>query len=323
MPGARRSCRRFVALAAIVLAGCGQTSSTNSTKSATPSPSDAAASRDRAIKITEQMLAVYRQAESYADRATYIEESVYRGEGVTHELPYYQMTVALVRPNRLRLTFSEAVADAAGRRQGFDVASDGEYLRAAVAEIPDQLVEKPAPAAFTSANVLPDPLIRERLLNRPLAEVFPQLAMLVNTSDEDDAAVFPDDSYPRLLADEELNGRTCHRVATSHPEGTRVLWIDRDTSALHRVELPVEAHRRRIDPDGNFLRFAVRIDFEDVTFNAEFAEEMFTLAPTPGAHRVRRFVLPEEELTAKDAKNAKEENEEVKEMESEEAGVQQ
>src|SRR5262245_14616372 len=69
------------------------------------------ASVERAIEITTQMLEAYRRAKSYADHATYVEEAVYRGEGVAHQIPYYEMTVALERPNRLRLTLAESVAD--------------------------------------------------------------------------------------------------------------------------------------------------------------------------------------------------------------------
>ncbi|HMO87326.1 MAG TPA: hypothetical protein PKC18_20645, partial [Lacipirellulaceae bacterium] len=91
-------------------------------------------SRQQAIEIAERMLARYREAQSYSDSAAYVEESVLRGEGVARELPYYQMTLAFVRPNRVRLSLSEALADADGRRQGFDAACDGRWMRATLLE---------------------------------------------------------------------------------------------------------------------------------------------------------------------------------------------
>ncbi len=269
----------------------------------------------RAVDITARMLKVYREAGSYTDHATYVEESVLRGEGIPHEIPYYEISIAFHRPNKLRLLFTEAVADAGGERRGFDVACDGELLRATMPEVPDQMVEKPAPAALTAENVLADPLIEEKLVTRQLGDVFPQLAMLLNASDDDAAAIFPDDSSPRLLADATLGDRDYYRVATSHPEGTRIFWIDRETYVLRRMELPVENHRQRIDPDNYFLRLSIRIDFEEVTFNAEISPESFTLKPPAGSRRVRRFVPPAEKdsegSTAKDAKVAKEEGEKV------------
>lgn len=292
--------RRLIAAAAVFAAGC---SSPGPAPSATEER-QAEESLAQAIDVTNRMLEVYRQARSYADRATYVEESVLRGEGVAHELPYFQMSTAFARPNRVRLEFGEAVADAAGRRRGFAVACDGDMLRAVHSDIPDQIVEKPAPATLTADDALPDPLVRERLLNQPLSEVFPQLAMLLNVSDADEAALFPEDKSPRMLDDASLDGRRYYRVATSTPGGTRVFWIDRETYALRRIELPVEAHRQRIDADRNFLRFAVRIDLEDVTFDAEIEGSTFDLAPPDGARRVRRFVLPADDLA--DGKDAEE-----------------
>ena len=283
---------RLAALLSVVL-GC--SASTDTRPAVEQTPAEAAQSRERAIEITSRMLDAYRKAKSYADHATYIEQSVLRGEGISHELPYYEMSLAFERPNRLRLTFHEALADAAGTRRGFDVACNGELIRASMPEIQDQMVENPAPPDLTNDNVLADPLIRESLTDRVLGDVFPQLAMLLNSGDDEQDAVFPLDSNPRLLSDASVGDSNCYRVATSHPEGTRVFWIDRESYALRRMELPVEAHRQRIDPDGHFLSIAVRIDFEDVTIDAAIEPKSFDLAPKPGARRVRRFVLPVED----------------------------
>ena len=284
---------RVIASVLLLAAGCGRTA----TVAPAAPAAGAAASHARALAITGRMLETYRKADSYSDHATYVEESVLRGEGVARELPYFQLSLAFKRTNQIRLTLAEAVADATGQRRGFDVACDGEFLRAAMPEIPDQTVENPAPRELTADAVLGDPLIHEKLFQRALGDVFPQLAMLLNTNDDDASDLFANDSNPRLLANERLDGRNCYRVATSHPEGTRVLWIDAQTYELRRMELPVDAHRERIDPDGNYVRLSVRIDFEEVTFDAVIDSESFALAPPPGARRVRRFVLPEEDFT--------------------------
>jgi outer membrane lipoprotein-sorting protein len=279
-------------------------------------------SLEQAMAITARMLAKYRGAKSYADHAAYVEEAVYRGEGVPHETPYYEIVVAYERPNRLRLSLSESVASADGQRSFFTIACDGEFLRATLADMPDQMVENPAPAKFAADSVLVDPLIAQRLQGRAIGDMFPQLAMLLNESDADEAAIFPHDSHPRMLDDADLAGRKCRRVATSHPEGTRVLWIDAEDATLRRMELPVAATLAQIDPDHNFLRLTVRIDFRDPMFDAVIEPQTFALEPPAGAHRVRRFVEPaaeettaedaegeEEDGTAKDAKDAKEEGE--------------
>jgi hypothetical protein len=271
---------------------------------------------ERAIEITTRMLTAYRGAKSYADHGAYVEEAVYRGEGVAHQIPYYEMSVALERPNRLRVTLAESVADDAGQRHSFAIASDGEFLRATLSDIDDQMVEIPAPAKITPANVFADPIIAAKLQGRLLGDLFPQLAMLLNDSDEDEAAIFPHDSHPRLLPTTPLDGRVCHRVATSHPEGTRVLWIDAETSALRRMELPIDAELARIDPEHRYLRLSVRIDFQDPTFDAQIAPAAFALEPPIGARRVRRFVEPadseDQEKSVIGAERAKDEGEEIR-----------
>jgi outer membrane lipoprotein-sorting protein len=304
----------------VQLAGCNQSAAPSAANpTAAGESADDHASLERAVEITTKMLEAYRHAHSYTDHATYVEESVYRGEGVAHELPYYEMTVALHRPNMLRLTFGEAVPDAAGAQSGFSIASDGESVSALLPELPDQMVEKPAPAKFTVDNVLVDPLIEDKLMGRLIGDLFPQLAMLLNESDEDEAAIFPHDSHPRLLPNATLDDHECYRVATTHPEGTRVLWIDAKNYWLRRMELPIEAELARVDPEHRYLRLSVRIDFRDITFDAEIEPASFGLAAPPGAHRVRRLVEPEEEGgTAKDAKDAKVGGETEEEMLGEE-----
>jgi hypothetical protein len=273
----------------------------------------------QAMAITDRMLAKYRSAKSYADNASYVEELVYRGEGVAREMPYYEIVVAFERtpqqspeeaatanPSRLRLSLSESMASASGARKAFTIACDGESVRANVSDMPDQMVENPAPAKFTAENVLVDPLIVQRLENRPLCDLFPQLALLLNESDEDEAAIFQHDTHPRMLTDAKLAGRVCHRVATSHPAGTRIMWIDAETSTLLRMDLPSAA--ARADAEARLgvplIRFSIRIDFRDPMFDAVIEPQTFALEPPAGAHRVRRFVEPaaEEGGTAKDAK---------------------
>jgi outer membrane lipoprotein-sorting protein len=274
-------------------------------------------SLQRAVEITARMLEVYRKARSYTDQATYVEESVLRGEGVAHQIPYYQLSLAFKRPNFIRIDFSEALAEGDGPRQGFSIASDGTSIRALTPDIPDQMVEIQAPATLTPDNVFVDPAIKAKLLDRSLGDVFPQLAMLLNTSDDDAAAVFPNDSNPRLLENADLNGVDCYRVATSHPEGTRVFWIDAKTYALRRMELPTDAHRLSVDPEKLYLKLAVRIDFTEITFNPEISRTAFLLAPPDNARVVEAFEVPEEKpateddseegekATAKDARDAK------------------
>ena len=46
-----------------------------------------------------------------------------------------------------------------------------------------------------------------------------------------------------LLGEQDLNGRNCYRVASTSPQGKRILWIDAENYLLRRMELPIEGER--------------------------------------------------------------------------------
>lgn len=278
--------RLVLALWLLALGGCGSAT----TDDASPSRGGASAGGAAdAEQIAEKMLARYREASSYFDHAEYVQRSVLRSEGVERELPFFQMSVAFKRPNRLRLRFEEAVEGSAGRR-GFDVGSDGTLMRSTAGEFAGQVQESTAPSEITVENLLPDPLIRQVFNNRSLGDVFPQLAMLLNSDDQ--MQVFPQDESPRLLEEQTLGERPCYRIATTSPKGRRILWIDRETYALLRMELPIEAERSVVDADNRYSQLSVRIDFKDATFDGEIDDDSFTVPVADGARRVRRFVAP-------------------------------
>ena len=282
---AQRSTRSRTLLAVLLAALIGCSKAPNAAK---PSgeKDDAAVQGEQ---IAEKMLTAYRNAKSYTDHASYVQHSVYRGEGVERDLPFFHMSVAFERPNRLRLRFEEAVEGSAGRK-GFDIASDGALMRTAAGELAGQVQESAAPLVVTTENFLADPLVREVFRNRSLGDVFPQLAMLLN---KDDATlVFPQDEAPRLLDKKTLRDRECYRIASTSPKGQRILWIDATTYALVRMELPIESERSTLDAENQFSQLAVWIDFEDATFDAEIDDKSFEMEIAEDVKRVRRFIAP-------------------------------
>src|SRR5829696_7862220 len=153
-------CRVFSAVMLIAAIGCGKSPSANRSDG----DSEALAQGE---EIAEKMLAAYRQADSYTDHAMYVQHSVYRGEGVERELPFFHMSIAFDRPNRLRLSFEEAIEGSSGRK-GFDIAANGVVMRCTAGEFAGQIQESKAPLEITPENFLPDPLVREVFNNRLL-----------------------------------------------------------------------------------------------------------------------------------------------------------
>lgn len=242
----------------------------------------------RGAEIADRMLAAYRTARSYTDHATYVQSFSFRGEGVERELPFFEMSLAYRRPNFLRLRFDEAIEAAQGPGRGFDVAANGAVMRASAAEIPDQVLETAAPAKLTIDNFLPDPLIREVFNNRSISDIFPQLAMLLN--EDDDALIFPTDEAPTLLGERDLHGRNCYRVASTGPQGKRVLWIDAENYLLRRMELPIEGQRPELDPDNRYASLSIWIDFHDPAVNGNIDDASFAKATAGDDRLVRRLV---------------------------------
>ncbi len=243
----------------------------------------------RGQEITQKMLAAYRHSKSYADHATYTQHAVRVGDGVERDQPFFDMAVAFERPNRLRLSFEESVEGSAGRK-GFDIASNGVAMRVTSGLFPGQVQESIAPKKLTPANLLPDVLLRDIFVSRTLGDVFPQLAMLLN--EDDKTAVFPEDEHPRHVDTQQLRGRNCYRVYTTSPRGKRTFWIDAENYMLRRMEVPIEADMKALDPDHQYSQLAIWIDFEDSAFNTPIDGQAFEKTIAATDHRVRRFVAP-------------------------------
>lgn len=235
------------------------------------------------------MLKAYREAKSYADNAAYVQHFALRGEGVQRQMPFYQMSLAFERPNKLRIRFEEAV-EWAGQKQAFDVACDGETVLCLAASLPGQVAKSLAPATLTLENLIPDPLTRSVLLDRGVENVLPQLAMLLSI--DDDHPVFPNDENPQLLKDAELYGRRCRRVATRSPAGQRVLWIDADAHRLLRMELPIDSERKTLDPDNAYMELGVWIDFLDASLDVSLTSETFRMDVPAPVRRVKELIKP-------------------------------
>ena len=275
-------------IAAVACGGCsgeaGESASRDAASASAELPQDVTPE-----EIAEKMLAKYRSAKSYADSAAYVQHYVVRGDGVQRERPFFELSLAFERPNRLRLKLHESIPGATGA-QSYDIASDGEQLRVAVAAMPDQLLVTPAPEEIGPNNFLPDPLLRDTLLSQSLGNVFPQLAMLLNSSD--DELVFPADGPPEFLPSQAIGDRLCYRLATTSPAGQRVLWIDQEDATLRRMELPIASQEEELDPNNEYMEDSVWIEFEEPTFDADIDDDSFELAAPKDAVLVSQLTPP-------------------------------
>ena len=283
----QRKYRLVVACGLLLAAGCSDLTGRGSVESG--AASDDSADEISAEQIIEKMRAVYAAVDMFTGTAEVTEETVRRGEGVQRELPYYSMSVAYERPNRINFSFKESLAGSDGEI-AYTVVSDGIVTRASATEVPDQVFEATAPLELTIDNFIQEPQLRDAILQVAPVNFFPHLVMLM---DPDQASsLFPEDSRPRRVGIKTLRERPCYRVALDNPNGERVLWIDQESFLLHRVEAPSEAARMSMDPQGSFSHFLIRIDFLNTDLEAEISPSSFVMEIPSASRRVERFVEP-------------------------------
>ena len=277
-----------------------------------PLPTQTATSSGPAAQeVLEKMRTVYRQAESYTDNSTIVEYSVSRAKGVETEFPYQQLSVAIERPNKFCVTFTDAAEGAEGKTD-YKIASNGKVVRSSANEVPLQIHEAVAPQVATAENFIPEPLLRAELLQVSLENIYPQIALLLCT--DSGQPIFPRDDQHRLLKDAELKGKPCYRVQMVSPAGKRVLWIDKEEYLLRRMELPIDARRKAIDPNEQLSSLSICLDFEAVTLDADIHENSFEIEIPTGGRRVRRFIPPPPPVPTDSGKSAVEEHQELVEQ---------
>ena len=231
----------------------------------------------------------YREADTYIDQATYSRSRAKRGEGVIRTRPIHEMSLAVDKPGRLR--FMSKQVSTRNPKNSFDVAANGDTIRSAAGSLAGQIHETAAPEKLTPHNFIPEPNIRNAALEVSLENIYPQLTIMLSDKEiiED---VFPEATNFELIEDDKLNGRICHRVVLSSNDGNRILWIDADTFALLRMELPIESQMPQLDPRGVFSKYSIWIDYNQPNIGTEIDPMAFDMEIPAGVRRVRELVPP-------------------------------
>ena len=273
---------------AVHLSGCSP-AKTGSTSTSGSEETESNVSAPTADEVLAKMVAVYRVANSYVDQATYFRSRARRDEKVIRPRPIHEMSLALSKPNKLRF-MTKQVYPRSARNVSFDVASDGTVIRSSAGGLVGQIHEVSTPETLTVENFIPEPNIREAALRVSLENIYPQLSIML--TDGDITKVFPKAEKTELIEDDKLGGRLCHRVALTSADGTRVLWIDEETSLLLRMELPIDSQMSELDPEGVFSQYSIWIDYNQVALDTEIVEDVFAMSIPEGVRRVSSLVEP-------------------------------
>ena len=236
--------------------------------------------------ILKAMVAAYQTAQNYSDKGTVSIRGTKAGKPMDDQPVDY--TMAFERPNKLRLAVFRGA-----------VISDGNQWHAFVQHIPGQIVERKAPARITPAEIFSDAMLMDAITQGPTMGVswLPVQALLLLADDPLKTLLYGVQKT-ESLAPTPLNGNLCDRVAITRADGTAVLWIDRQSRILRRLELPIDAINRDAQAQQAKIE-AIVADFHDAQFDAKIDSRAFAIEVPKDVQAVPFLVTPAHMLLSK------------------------
>ena len=265
-------------LSVLALGGCSGPAAT------TPAGDDPSGPAASAEEIIGRVVDAYSKADGYRDKG--VVRLSYRQQREVRE-DESPLSVAFQRPNQIVLDAYQAI-----------VSCDGKQLRArvrdsATGDLDNQIVVRAAPAKLTLADLYADPVIDD-ILRGGLGRYPVQLELLLG---ENPLAGFRGkDAKRRVLEDGKIDQRPYHRLAVTTLEGQFVLWIDRETYVLRRLEFPTEQIEETMRANGDADQVQLVADFVGAELNPSENAEQFSFDVPDDARQVRAFVVPPEPL---------------------------
>jgi len=227
--------------------------------------------------LLDEMSLTYRKAQTYSDNARVRIRYTREGTEVDQSIPF---RLAFERPDRLRIDCYDA-----------RIAADGTSLRAAVGNVPGQVLEEPVRSPLTLDQLFADEQVRLTLAEGD-AGCPTQLPLLL-ADDTVDLIVADAVDKPRITGTEQIEGHACTVVLIPKPDGPLVLWIDRTKKLLRRMSLPTAAYGQFLTQQGGPVGgLSVIVDFLEAKFPASVPSEAFVFEVPAGAARVDRLEPP-------------------------------
>ena len=224
--------------------------------------------------LLDEMSRTYRKAPAYSDQALVRIRYVRNDKVVEQSIPF---RVAFERPDRIRIDSYDA-----------RIASDGTTLRAAVGNVPGQVLEEPITSPLTLDQLFADEQIRLTLAEGDAG--CPTQLPLLMADDTIDLIVADAVDKPRITGSEPVEGHACTVVTIPKADGSLLLWIDRQSKLLRRLSLPTAAYGQFLAQQGGPVgRLSVIIDFTAAAFPQSVPAEAFAIEVPAGAARVAKL----------------------------------
>jgi len=221
------------------------------------------------------MVTAYQNAESYSDQGI-VRLFAQMNDQTIDQSEHF--SVALVRPNKLRLEAYQVVA-----------VCDGEQFRATIEDLPDQVLVRPAQEDLTAENVYSDQVLAG-VTQGGVAGPPPQLMLLLHP--EPLKLLLNEAEEPTLAEPGTIGQQQYYRVQMRRPDGVLTLWIDPQTLVLRRIVFPVVALHQALSQNATVQNLSLVADFAGARLNGQVGAERFQLTPPPEARQVEFFVPP-------------------------------
>lgn len=273
----------------LATAGCSPSSSSSSTadKDEIGAP---AKKLGNANEVLKQMAAAYRKAKSYEDAGQFTLKGQIGDKEIDETV---DSSVTFVRPNQLRVHAYNAI-----------VVCDGQRLRATIAELSGQVLDRPAPPELTKETLYSDPALTGALAEQIAGAPF-QLGLLLEKDPLE--LVLEHAQPPKMLEPKNIEEHPCYGVEIKRENGKWVFWIDQQSFALRRLEYPVDPVKEALEQSQGVKVASLSLiaHFKGAAFDREIPDTAFDFEIPLDAKLVERFNLipPPHELLGKAIKD--------------------
>jgi len=229
-------------------------------------------------QVLPAMVAAYKNAKGYFDKGTIRIRATENGQPVDQTVEY---SVAVVRPNKLRLSVYRGA-----------VVCDGKDYWSYAQHLPGEVVKRPAPQQITLRSLFEDEILADAISQGPtLGFSAVPIQLLLLLADDPLKTILNASQPPKLLPPEKIGDQQCYRVQLERPDGKAVLWIDRQSCVLRRVELPIVEINRGAREE-NAEVHSVVADFSEARFDAPAGDSAFQFEMPPNAQTLDYLAMP-------------------------------
>lgn len=232
-----------------------------------------------ARKVLDAMVAAYKSAASYSDNGVVRITGEMRGQ----RTPIYQFDhlVAYALPNKLRLQIYDGI-----------LVSDGENLWAFAANLPSQLIKRPAPEQLSVEALYFDLELANATTQGPTMDYcWLPVPLLLRLAGDPLKTLLYRAEEPQLLEPAQIEQWTCDRVSAKRFDGSLVFWIDQQTRVLRRLEFP-SAGLAQVFPPDQVKQPLLVADFVGAQLGGEVDPRAFQFEAPPEMQPAEQLMPP-------------------------------